>query len=371
MARLAEAGGWVAIAAVAMLGSAARAQIAPVDFTNGASLMDYPGWTSSPPAAAWVDGLPDPASGAGALCLAPTNPPAMVTRAVRSSELGPWESGTCAVAFADFWVVPVAATNAATSVDVDGAKVGFLPDGGAGRAFAYDADAPGGGAAVPLGFLFPVGAGGASSNWVRVTVRRDYSNAWYDVWLDGTLYLAGAGADASPPPAAPALLAFDGDGSAATRLDLLSLSAENPLFADADRDGMPDDFEASRGLDPGADDRAGDADSDGAANMAEYAAGTAPDDAASAPSTNGPALFYVDGALGDDAFNGLASHPGAAGGPKRTVGAGLSIIATSGQTGATLVVRGTASPYAQDSIDPGAGSVVLRPSGDVTIQPQP
>ena len=52
------------------------------------------------------------------------------------------------------------------------------------------------------------------------------------------------------PPAAPSLLGFDGDGSAATRLDLLSLSPDNPLFADADRDGMPDEWERARGLDP-------------------------------------------------------------------------------------------------------------------------
>ncbi|MCC6355469.1 MAG: hypothetical protein IT577_16385, partial [Verrucomicrobiae bacterium] len=91
----------------------------------------------------------------------------------------------------------------------------------------------------------------------------------------------------------------------------------------------------------------------------------------SVPSASGPAPFYVDGDLGDDLFNGLASHPSAAGGPKRTVGAGLSAAAASGQTGVTLVVRGTASPYCQDSIDPGAGQVVIRPTGDVIIQPQP
>ncbi|MCC6357093.1 MAG: hypothetical protein IT577_24680 [Verrucomicrobiae bacterium] len=366
-------GSAAALVALSLLAaSIGSAQVAPTDFTNGASLGDYPGWTSSPPTAASVDGLPDPAANPGALRIVPTNAPAMVGRAVLPGELGPWASGSCAVAFADFWVMPAAApTNAATSIDIDGAKVGFLAAGQSGRAFAFDGDSLGGGAPVPLGFLFPVGGDGAASNWVHVAVRRDYSNGWYDLWIDGILYLAGAGADASPAPGAPALLRFDGDPAAAVRLDLLALSADNPLFADADRDGMPDDFEASRGLDPDSDDRGGDADQDGAANMAEYAAGTAPDDAASVPSASGPAPFYVDGDLGDDLFNGMASHPSAAGGPKRTVGSGLSAVAASGQTGATLVVRGVASPYSQDSIDPGSGSVVLRPTGDVIIQPQP
>ncbi len=354
------------------LAHAAPAQIAPADFTNGAWLGDHAGWTSSPPSAAWIDGLPDPAANPGALSVSPTNPPALVSRAVLPGELGPWAAGTCAVAFADFWVMPVAPpANAATSIDIDGAKVGFLADGQLGRAFAFDGDGLGGGAPVPLDFLFPVGADGASSNWVHVAVRRDYTNGWYDLWIDGTLYLAGAGADASPPPSAPALLRFDGDAAVAVRLDLLGLSPDNPLFPDADRDGMPDDFETSRGLDPYSDDRDADPDADGAANMEEYAAGTAPDDAGSAPWTNGPALFYVDGDCGDDLFNGMASHPSAAGGPKRTVGSGLSAAAASGGTGATLVVRGVASPYSQDSIDPGTGSVVVRPAGEVIIQPQP
>jgi hypothetical protein len=89
------------------LAHAAPAQIAPADFTNGAWLGDHAGWTSSPPAAAWIDGLPDPAANPGVLSVSPTNPPALVSRAVLPGELGPWAAGTCAVAFADFWVMPV------------------------------------------------------------------------------------------------------------------------------------------------------------------------------------------------------------------------------------------------------------------------
>jgi len=362
--------GWALAVAIGAMGEVARGQIGPTDFTNGTFLWDYLGWTSSPPGAVSMEALADPASNAGALSIAPTNPPALVSRAVLAEEQCPW-TGSCGVAFADFWIMPVAAaTNAGTSIDIDGAKVGMLLDGGMGRAFAFDGDGLGGGSLAPLDFNFPVDGNGAASNWVHVAVRRDYSNGWYDVWLDGTLYLVGAGSDVSPQPSLPSLFRFDGDDSLPVRLDLLCLSTENPLFWDADRDGMPDDFEASRGLNPSADDRDGDADSDGAANMAEYAAGTAPDDSGSAPG-NTNAIFYVDGVLGDDLFNGLASHPSAIGGPKRTVGSGFGAIEAAGQTGATLVVRGIASPYTQSSIDPGTGSILVRPAGDVVIQPQP
>ncbi len=365
-------GAVVLAAAILLSASVARAQIAPTDFTNGASLSDYAGWTASHPGAAFMDSLVDPAANVGSLSIAPTNPPALVSRTIQPGELGPWASGTCAVAFADFWVMPAAVeSNAATSIDIDGVKVGFVGEGACGRAFAFDGDGQGGGAPVPLGFLFPVGAGPGSSNWIHVAVRRDYTNGWYDLWLDGTLYLAGAGADASPQPAVPALLRFDGDLVAPVRLDLLALSADNPLFPDADRDGMPDAWELSRGLEASADDRDSDSDGDGAANMAEYAAGTAPDDAASAPSTNCPALLYVDADLGDDLFNGLASHPSAAGGPKRTVAAGFGAASALNLPQATVLVRASTNAYREQCISPGTNAVVLRPSGNVTIRPQP
>lgn len=317
-----------------------------------------------------MDAVLDPGESLGALCILATNPACVVTRSVSGSENDPWESGTCPVAFVEFWLRPVAvaATNAATSVDIDGAKMGFTVDGGLGRAFVYDSDGVGGGESVPLDFVFPVDGSGAASNWVHVAVRRDYSNGWYDAWLDGILYVVGAGSDTSPQPGAPSLLRFDGDVSAPVQLDLLALSPDNPLFADADRDGMPDEFEESRALNPAADDRDGDVDWDGFANIAEYAAGTAPDDFASSPGASN-ALFYVDGILGDDGFNGLASHPSAAGGPKRTVDAGLGLATASTLPSPIVVIRESTNAYLEQTVAPGTNAIVFRPTGNVKIQP--
>lgn len=347
----------------------ASCQIAPEDFTEGTAPSNYVGWTFGPPGAVAIDAIPDPASAPGALWLGPTNPAAFARRVVLAPERAPWATGT--VAFVDVWMRPVAApTNAPTAIGIDGAKIGFFAEGGTGRAFAFDGDGLGGGTCVPLGYAFAAGAGGASSNWVHVALRLDYSNHWYDVWLDGTLYAAAAGIDAFPAPSVPSEFVFEGDGGAPVWLDLPALSAENPLFDDADRDGMPDQgFELTRGLDPNANDRDFDADSDGWSNIEEFLAGTAPDDAASLPSTNGPALFYVDGDLGDDLFNGMASHPSAAGGPKRTVGAGFGAIAALGFPSAGLVVRGSTNSYREAAIVPGTNTVILRPIGSVKIQP--
>ncbi len=361
---------WAAVACWLAVASAGLAQVPVQDFTNGVAVTNMVGWAEEPAGYASLPADLDPLGAAGALRLDPTNVAGRVTRAVLESERGPWLGGTASVAFGDFWVRPAAEplTNAATRIDLDGARIGFVLDGASGRAFVFDGDGQGGGAIGDTGFTFPAGAGGAASNWVRVTVRRDFGSPQYDAWFDGVLYAAAAGPDETNAQPAPALFCFEAGESSPAWLDLYSLSPDNPLFPDSDRDGMPDDFEVSRGLDPYADDRDGDADGDGAGNFGEYAMGTAPDDPGSCPAaTNGPALLYVDGALGDDNFNGLASHPGASGGPKRSIGAGLG--AAAGLPEVTISIRGSTNAYAQGSLGPGTNAVALRPIGNVRIQP--
>lgn len=363
-------GGAAALWGLFVVGSVSEAQIPVTDFITNSNLSSYPGWVTEQSNAVGISADMDPIQGMGVLSIAGTNPPCLVSRVVLGAENGPWQAGTASVAFIEFWLRPVAVagTNAPTSVDIDGGKIGFAVDGSLGRAFAYDGDGLGGGGVEPLAYGFPIEPGGVASNWMHVAIRRDYSNSWYDVWIDGTLYAVGAGADISPPPSAPSLFAFDGDVGATVRLDLLGLSVENPLFDDADRDGMPDAFEESRGLNPTADDRDGDIDGDGAENMGEYAMGTAPDDAGSVPSSSN-VLFYVDGVLGDDGFNGLASHPSAAGGPKRTIDGGMGLAGTSGVASSVVVIRGSTNAYLEQSVAPGTNAVVLRPIGNVKIQP--
>lgn len=364
--------GWGRVALAAWLGamSSGIGQVPVQDFTNGVALTNMVGWVEEPPGFASLSPDLDPLGAAGALRLGPTNLPARVNRGVAEAERGPWLGGTNTVAFGDLWLRPVAEgpTNAATRIDLDGARVGFVLDGAWGRAFVFDGDGQGGGAIGDTGFTFPVGAGGASSNWVRVTVRRDFGSPQFDAWFDGVLYAAAVGPDETNAQTAPALFSLEASESAAAWLDLYSLGPDNPLFADADRDGMPDDFEASRGLNPGADDRAQDFDLDGALNIAEYAMGTAPDDAGSAPDATN-VMLYVDGVLGDDQFNGLASHPSAAGGPKRTVAAGMGAADSSGLPSTTLVIRESTNAYREQSISPGTNAVILRPTGNVRIQP--
>jgi hypothetical protein len=70
------------------------------------------------------------------------------------------------------------------------------------------------------------------------------------------------------------ILAFRGHTSAASYFDDVSAQSTNPLFTDADKDGMTDSWETAHGLNTATDDRNSDKDGDGRTNIEEYFAGT-------------------------------------------------------------------------------------------------
>jgi len=80
-------------------------------------------------------------------------------------------------------------------------------------------------------------------------------------------------------------------------------------------------------------------------------------------------VIYVDGALGDDLFNGLSPHPSATGGPKQTIGAGLGTAEVLGNPTAIVMIRETTNAYTESSMGSGTNTVIVRPVGNVVIQP--
>jgi hypothetical protein len=134
-------------------------------------------------------------------------------------------------------------------------------------------------------------AGGRAKDWLRLTVRRDLVAGTYDVWVNQIL----AGVDLALDREAtgpelrlqhrPGMAPADG-GLAAMLLDDVFASADNPLYADADRDALPDVWEATHDslIDPAlprsvavmTSDRAADDDLDRVPKISEYFYGSFP-----------------------------------------------------------------------------------------------
>ncbi|MBL9214848.1 MAG: hypothetical protein JNG83_05170 [Opitutaceae bacterium] len=185
----------------------------------------------------------------------------------------PTESG---VWFLDFWVRPVAGKNVneAMRFDAGAARWALVGEGdqawwwvceGAGSADAWRRTRA----------RLPLDPYGRCLGWTRVTLRLDQDARRWDFFSEGVLGAAGLGFSTGPDISATRF-SLRGDETQAAMLDDLYFGRENPLFADADTDGMEDEWEATHGLSPNSFDRDDDLDRDGLSNLQEFAWNTDP-----------------------------------------------------------------------------------------------
>lgn len=125
---------------------------------------------------------------------------------------------------------------------------------------------------------------------------------------------------------------------------------------DSDADGLPD---AREGLIHGTDPLVADTDTDGIPDGAEISRGTDPGNGGS-----GAVTLYADSQIGDNALDGLSASVGPLHGPKRSISSAYA----SAYTGDTLCMAGGAA-FEEPLLCLGARSVVLCPSGAVTLRP--
>ncbi len=187
--------------------------------------------------------------------------------------------GQASVVFVDFYARLHARPQAGASVFYDGqeailAAVDAAP--GRARLELFGAGQEGSGLWRPVGAEFAVDQDGVSQTWHRITLRKDYELGEWDVYVDGRLRCAAV------PFTNPETLSLDrvnfvGPITGVARVDDLGVDSENPLFADADHDGIDDAYELEHGLDPGRNDRAEDGDGDRLSNLIEFLIGTAAD----------------------------------------------------------------------------------------------
>ena len=187
-------------------------------------------------------------------------------------------SSSPSVIFIDLYAKPVAASAAANSsiIQTESAQIGFQLSGGQGEVYVFDG--VGSNTWDATGVFFPINGSNQASSWLRLTIRADYTNKKWDLYVNGVLADYDL-AFLSNSETFFRKLALNGVTSATTYIDAIAAQETNPLFTDVDKDGMPDAWETAHGLNPAVDDRNSDHDGDGRTNIEEYFAGTDPNNA--------------------------------------------------------------------------------------------
>lgn len=181
-----------------------------------------------------------------------------------------------AVTYLDVFLRPVAGSAPETSTQwhTPGAGLALVAHGDRGVVALLAGDGAGGARWRETAVSLPCDGTGAA-DWQRFTIRENHGTRTWDFYANGAMRAANlAFADAAHAGLAGVRLI--GHAAAATGLDDVLAAAENPLFVDADNDGMEDAWETAHGLDVARDDRDADADADGLTNIAEYVLGTDP-----------------------------------------------------------------------------------------------
>lgn len=196
------------------------------------------------------------------------------------------------ITFVDFRIRPsVDVDEPAVTIDANGALIGFASES---DNFAEIVCAVGGENSDPEDFRisrgFAIDPAGEAAEWVRITIRQDSKQNVWDLFVNGDLAVANL---PLVKAAGRRSLRFYA-GKAPVYLDDVQITVENPLFPDADRDGMSDVYEKATRLNPYLNDRQADRDSDQIPNIAEAVSGSRPDVAG----VNGRRIIYVDNSIG-------------------------------------------------------------------------
>ena len=206
------------------------------------------------------------------------------------------------VVFSDFWVKPVAAEGDARQfVDLEGAITGFFKIDQTGELHVLDGEGDGSGEWVSTGMKFATAEDSdAAQDWIRVTIRQDFENKVWDIFVNELLVGADLGFWSNDTEFLERF-SLMGHSSFPLQFDDLHIAVDNTLFDDRDRNGIPDVYG----------NRDDDDDQDGLSNLEESVLGTRHDEADTDGDGIGDGLEVANGNSPTDASDSVIKelHP--------------------------------------------------------------
>lgn len=230
----------------------------PFETFSEGNLIGQGGWTgdSGTNTQVEIDG-----SGNHRIRIVPTSPHGQIYLDVqtRTGDGAVLTTDADAVVFTDFQILPYATATAATSIfsAASEARTGFFAVSGDGELSVYNGAGNGleEGNWNGTGYRIPlVQSTSVAQRWVRLTIRQDFARKKWDLYVDGRLVASGLGLHDDSVAGVKTFI-FAGNTEQPVLIDNFSVNTENPLFLDADKDGIPDRWESANQMNPAAYDR--------------------------------------------------------------------------------------------------------------------
>jgi Alpha/beta hydrolase of unknown function (DUF900) len=219
----------------------------------------------------------DAFAGSQSAILAVGTVPAQIVHAISAASGGD-------IVYVDFYTKPSAEPDStqSTAFDIGGARfrfgVGYQSDDGNHVDIeTFNGDGSGGGQWSQTAASYVFGWAQASPDWIRCTIRLDYTHKTWDIYADGKIVAANLGFTDNTRTSLSSVT-LTGDANSSSIVDRLSISAANPLFADINGDGIDDAWEALYGLDLTINDRNLDLAGNGQTVLQDYLSGASPTD---------------------------------------------------------------------------------------------
>ncbi len=154
-----------------------------------------------------------------------------------------------AIVYVDCWIRPPASADDAEFLDFDGALVSFRQAGDQGEFSIFHATGEKTGHWITTGQRFDLSELGQASDWIRVTILRDYTTGSWHLWLDGQVAFQNIRALPADDPEVRAAWIV-GNESTSLDLDNFYLGAVNPFALRPDRRGTAAAINSTTGLLP-------------------------------------------------------------------------------------------------------------------------